>query len=342
MRISVLFHNVILQIHLFSHFLDTSGKERKAGSDTSTMTAWVISLFCLLWLTPKSTSAGGSVKNLQCKRRRFSPWVRRSPGGGHGNTVQYSCLENSMGRGAWRARVRGHTRTQSRLKWLSTARPHRHTMGQKGLCTSYQDPQKVSTHTRFWKRADRNSVVAVRLTGQACPNFTQPHQRKEIWRAQNWVHTHGHLRGRVQGSPAFLRGEPGTPQKQDGWWIWMTGGRNGPRWDPLLTATRQMAGLWQQRSSLLPQTVKNLPVTQETQVRFLGGENPPEKKMATHSSILAWGTSRTEEPSRLQSTGLQRVGYNWGTNTFTFHCQWPPLWPKWWKVVTSPTEGVKS
>ena len=87
-------------------------------------------------------------------------------------------------------------------------------------------------------------------------------------------------------------------------------GRNGPRWDPLLTATRQMAGLWQQRSSLLPQTVKNLPVTQETQVRFLGWENPPEKKMASHSSILAWGTSRTEEPSRLQSTGLQRVGYN--------------------------------
>ena len=218
-----LFHNVILQIHLFSHFLDNSGKERKAGSDISTMTEWVISLFCLLWLTPNSTSAGGSVKNLQCKRRRFSPWVRRSPGGGHGKTVQYFCLENSMGRGAWRARVRGHTRTQSRLKWLSTARTQRHTMGQKGLCTSYQDPQKVSTHTHFWKWADRNSVVAVRLTGQACPNFTQPHQRKEIWRVQNWVHTHGHLCGRVPRSPAFLREEPGTTQKQDGWWVWMTG-----------------------------------------------------------------------------------------------------------------------
>ena len=72
----------------------------------------------------------------------------------------------------------------------------------------------------------------------------------------------------------------------------------------------EMAGLWQQRSSLLAQTVKNLPVTQETQVRFLGWENPPEKKMATHSSFLAWGTSGTEEPSRLQSTGSQRVGYN--------------------------------
>ena len=55
--------------------------------------------------------------------------------------------------------------------------------------------------------------------------------------------------------------------------------------------------------------VKNLPAMQETQVRSLG-ENPLEKEMATHSSILAWRIPRTEEPGRLQSMGSQRVRHD--------------------------------
>ena len=47
---------------------------------------------------------------------------------------------------------------------------------------------------------------------------------------------------------------------------------------------------------------------QEMQVRFLGWEDPVEKEMATHFSILAWEIPRTEEPGGLQSIGLQRVG----------------------------------
>ena len=58
----------------------------------------------------------------------------------------------------------------------------------------------------------------------------------------------------------------------------------------------------------MAQLVKNLPVVQETQVRCLGWEDPLQKEMATHSSILAWRISRTEEPGRLQSMGSQRVG----------------------------------
>ena len=58
------------------------------------------------------------------------------------------------------------------------------------------------------------------------------------------------------------------------------------------------------------QTVKNLPVMQETQVRSLGQENPLMKGMATHSSILAWRIPGTEEPGRLQFMGLQRVRHN--------------------------------
>ena len=51
--------------------------------------------------------------------------------------------------------------------------------------------------------------------------------------------------------------------------------------------------------------VKRLPVMQETWVRFLGQEDPLEKEMATHSSILAWRIPWVEEPGGLQSTGLQ-------------------------------------
>ena len=52
---------------------------------------------------------------------------------------------------------------------------------------------------------------------------------------------------------------------------------------------------------------------QETQVRSLGREDPLEKEMATHSSILAWKIRWMEEPGRLQSMGSQRVGHDRAT-----------------------------
>ena len=57
------------------------------------------------------------------------------------------------------------------------------------------------------------------------------------------------------------------------------------------------------------QMVKNQPALQETRVQSLGQEDPLEKGIGTHSSILAWRILWTEEPSGLQSIGLQRVGY---------------------------------
>ena len=57
----------------------------------------------------------------------------------------------------------------------------------------------------------------------------------------------------------------------------------------------------------MAQRLKLLPPMPETQVLSLGWEDPLEKEMATHSSILAWRIPWTEEPSRLQSTGSQRV-----------------------------------
>ena len=56
----------------------------------------------------------------------------------------------------------------------------------------------------------------------------------------------------------------------------------------------------------MPQMVKNLPAMQATQVQFLGQEEPLEKGMATHSSILAWKIPWTEKPGGLQSMGLQK------------------------------------
>ena len=71
---------------------------------------------------------------------------------------------------------------------------------------------------------------------------------------------------------------------------------------------------WQQNNplsaSLVAHVVKNLLTVQETRIWSLGWEDPLEKGMATHSSILAWRIPWTEEPGRLQAMGLQKVGHN--------------------------------
>jgi len=63
-------------------------------------------------------------------------------------------------------------------------------------------------------------------------------------------------------------------------------------------------------TTLVAQTVKRLPEIQEIQVQSLGWEDPLEKEMAPHSSILAWKIAWTEEPGRLLSIGSQRVGHD--------------------------------
>ena len=62
--------------------------------------------------------------------------------------------------------------------------------------------------------------------------------------------------------------------------------------------------------SVVSQMVENPPAVQETQVQSLDWEDPLEKEMATHSSILAWKISWTEEPDGLQSMRSQRVGHD--------------------------------
>ena len=73
----------------------------------------------------------------------------------------------------------------------------------------------------------------------------------------------------------------------------------------------------------MAQMVTSLPAMQKTVVRFLGQEDPLEKGTATYSSIFAWRIPWTEEPGRLQSMGVQRVGHteqltHTHTHTHTF------------------------
>ena len=70
---------------------------------------------------------------------------------------------------------------------------------------------------------------------------------------------------------------------------------------------KELPSLW---DFPVAQMVKNLPAMQETQVQSLGQEDPLDKRMATHSNILAWRIPWTKEPGGLQSVGSRRAGHN--------------------------------
>ena len=78
------------------------------------------------------------------------------------------------------------------------------------------------------------------------------------------------------------------------------------------------------RASLVAQRVKRLPAVRETRVQSLGREDPLEKGMATHSSVLTWRSPWTEEPGGLhyQSMGSQRVSHDWATSLYK-ECSMP-------------------
>ena len=71
-------------------------------------------------------------------------------------------------------------------------------------------------------------------------------------------------------------------------------------------------------ASLVVHLVKNSPAMQKTPVQFLDWEDPLEKGMVTHSSVLAWRIPWTDKPGGLQSMGLRRAGHDLAANTFTF------------------------
>ena len=128
---------------------------------------------------------------------------------------------------------------------------------------------------------------------------------QETWKIQNKV-THS--------STIYLEKEMATHSSLLAWripWTKESGGlpsigsyRVGHNWSNLAAAAAAATIYWGFPCSAV---VKNPPATQVTRVWCLGREDPLEKKMATHSSILDWRIPQTEEPGRLQSMGLQRV-----------------------------------
>ena len=76
---------------------------------------------------------------------------------------------------------------------------------------------------------------------------------------------------------------------------------------PAFSLKHLILALW---DAMVAQMVKNPPAMQEIQVHSLGWEDPLEKGMATHTSILAWRIPWTEELGGLRSMGSQRVGHN--------------------------------
>ena len=107
------------------------------------------------------------------------------------------------------------------------------------------------------------------------------------------------------------------------------------------------------RISLVAQMVKCLPTVQENRVQSVSREDLLEKEMVTHSSILAWKIPWAEEPGRLQSMGLQRVGHDWATSLslsrvrsswggglhITKQHLWLGLQIRWWIALSSILGG---
>ena len=90
----------------------------------------------------------------------------------------------------------------------------------------------------------------------------------------------------------------------------VTNNNKNPALTRLNNRAELLAHLMSLGASLVAQLVNNSPAMRETWVQSLGWEDPLEKEMATHSSILAWGIPWTEEPGGLRSTGSQRVQHD--------------------------------
>ena len=95
-------------------------------------------------------------------------------------------------------------------------------------------------------------------------------------------------------------------------------------------------------ASLVAQRLKRLPPMWETWVRSLGREDPLQKEMVTHSSILAWRILWTEKLARPQFTGWQRVGHDWLTSLCFFQVFLPGKFHRQRSLVTTVHEVIKN
>ena len=147
----------------------------------------------------------------------------------------------------------------------------------------------------------------------------------------------GHLMWRTDSleKPVMLgkieAGGEGNDRGWDGWmalptrWTWVWASSRGWWWTRMPGVLQRVRHDWATELNwvlvlnwtfLMAQMVKRLSTMWETQDRSLGQEDPLKKEMAIHSSTIVWKIPWTEEPSRLQSMGSQRVGRDWVTSHF--------------------------
>ena len=124
------------------------------------------------------------------------PGLGRSPGKGHGNPLQYSCLENPMDRGAWQATVPGVAKSQTRLKWLSS---HTRYLCWCGIMTMTQRPW----HLHLWLLSVSLFLLHLTLppSGSGLQNQRQD---TEAWRINYWTFLLGTWIPHVESSPSLI------------------------------------------------------------------------------------------------------------------------------------------
>ena len=112
--------------------------------------------FCLgphiCWRSGKEPARQGG----GCKRHEFSPWVRKIPGGGNGNPLQPTCLENPMDRGTWQATVHGVSKSQT---WLKSC-THKHTYSYTHTHTHHMlGGDLIASLGTGWGRAENTAFI---------------------------------------------------------------------------------------------------------------------------------------------------------------------------------------
>ena len=108
-----------------------------------------------------------------CRRHEFNPWVRKIPGGGNGNPLQHTCLENPMDRGAWQATVHGVSKSQT---WLKSC-THKHTYSYTHTHTPHvgRGPHRLTGHWvgEGWEHCI-HSTVSLTLPHLSLPGTLLP------------------------------------------------------------------------------------------------------------------------------------------------------------------------
>ena len=91
----------------------------KEGSPSGTLKKWESVFWIMGFPGGATTDKEAACQYRRCKRHGFNPWVGKIPGAEPCNHLQYSCLEDPMGRGSWRATVHRIAQSQTQLKWLN-------------------------------------------------------------------------------------------------------------------------------------------------------------------------------------------------------------------------------